>query len=358
MTDIDQEKQLVIQSNPLIEAQYKLDLMAQKIIRYLVSKIKPNDEKLGKDHIYTLTVSDYCKVMDREYRTKVFEDIKAAAEKLLSTKITIRRGNEVIRTTWIASYKYHMTEGWFEFSFSDHLERELLKLKDQFTQYYLKNVSKLKSQYSIRLYELLRQYVSIGQRRETIEDLRAMLGIEDREYTIFRDFKQWVIKRAQSEITQRTDIDFEFKVIKLSRKPIAILFYDIKQKTFIPDKIFALIPKKYRDSKQVLNLTRRYIELCGEDYVIEKLNYTNDQKPKKWVNYYSLVLQNNYGEGYTGGQQPLPGVFESLEQGVTIEIEGQKYTFDGGVIYTHKGVIPQGLLQRMIAEGKAKIIYN
>jgi len=84
MTDIDQEKQLVIQSNPLIEAQYKLDLMAQKIIRYLVSKIRPSDEKLGKDHIYTLPVSDYCKVMDREYKTKVFEDIKAAAEKLFN----------------------------------------------------------------------------------------------------------------------------------------------------------------------------------------------------------------------------------------------------------------------------------
>lgn len=129
MTEVDQEKQIVAQSNPLIEAQYKLDLIAQKIIRYLVSKIKPNDEKLGKDHIYTLPVSDYCKVMDREYKTKVFEDIKMAAEKLLSTKITIKRGKEIIRTTWIASYKYHMTEGWFEFSFSDHLERNCLNLK-------------------------------------------------------------------------------------------------------------------------------------------------------------------------------------------------------------------------------------
>jgi len=355
MTDIDQEKQLVIQSNPLIEAQYKLDLMAQKIIRYLVSKIRPSDEKLGKDHIYTLPVSDYCKVMDREYKTKVFEDIKAAAEKLLSTKITIKRGKEVIRTTWIASYKYHMTEGWFEFSFSDHLERELLKLKDQFTQYYLKNVSKLKSSYSIRLYELLKQYVSVGQRKINIEDLRVMLGIEENEYKEFKNFKSRILKRAHAEIIQKTDIDFEFEAIKLSRKPIAILFHEIKQKTFIPDKIFALIPKKYRDSKQVLNLTRKYIEICGEDYVIEKLNYTNAKKPKKWVSYYSHTLENNYGEGYVAGQQPLPGVFEELEDGTTIEINGQKYIFNGGAIQTEKGAIPQGYLQKMLSEGKAKI---
>lgn len=232
----------------------------------------------------------------------------------------------------------------------------MLKLKDQFTKYYLKNVSKLKSQYSIRLYELLKQYESIGQRREKIEDLRAMLGIDENEYSIFRNFKQWVLKRAHSEITQKTDIDFEYKVIKLSRKPIEILFYDIKQKTFIPDKIFALIPKKYRNSKQVLDLTRKYINLCGEDYVIEKLNYTNDQKPKKWVNYYSIALQNNYGEGYTPGQQPLPGVFEALEDKIKIEINEQIYTFENGIIKTDKGIITEGILQKMIAEGKAKIV--
>lgn len=354
MTDIDQEKQLVVQSNPLVEAQYKLDLMAQKIIRYLVSKIKPEHESF-KNHIYSLPVSDYCKIMDREYKTKVFEDIKSAAEKLLSTKITITKGKEVIRTAWIASYKYHKTEGWFEFSFSPHLEKELLNLKDQFTQYYLKNVSKLKSQYSIRLYELLKQYASIGQRKEKIEDLRAMLGIDENEYKEFKNFKSRVLKPAHSEITQKTDIDFEFKVIKLSRKPIEILFYNIRQKTFISDSIFALIPKKFRTSKQVLDLTRKYIELCGEDYVIEKLNYTNDQKPKKWISYYSLVLQNNYGEGYVSGQQPLPGIFESIEDKTLIEIEGQNYIFENGVIKTEKGIIPIGKLQKMIAEGKAKI---
>ena len=137
----DQEKYPVVQSNFLIEAQYKLDLLAQKIIRYLVSEIKP-DEKTFKARIYSLRVKDFCNVVSREYETKVFQDIKAAAEKLLSTKITIRRGKEVTRTAWIASYKYHETEGWFEFSFSTHLERELLKIKDQFTKYYLKNISK------------------------------------------------------------------------------------------------------------------------------------------------------------------------------------------------------------------------
>jgi len=139
---VEQGKQLVVQSNPLVEAQYRLDMLAQKIIRYLVSKIKPNDQTF-KNRIYTLVVQDFCEAVDREYQTKVFQDIRAAAEKLLSTKITIRRGKEVTRTAWIASYKYHENEGWFEFSLSTHLERELLKIKDQFTKYYLKTYQNL-----------------------------------------------------------------------------------------------------------------------------------------------------------------------------------------------------------------------
>ncbi len=354
IVDQDQGKYPVVQSNFLVEAQYRLDMLAQKIVRYLVSKIRPSDETF-KNHVYSLVVKDFCNVVSREYETKAFQDIKAAAEKLLSTKITIRRGKEITRTAWIASYKYHENEGWFEFSFSPHLERELLKIREQFTRYYLKNVAKLRSQYSIRLYELLRQYLEAGQRRETISDLRAMLGLEEHEYNVFRNFKVWVLKRAQKEIIQKTDIDFDFTIEKISRKPIAVVFY-IQQKTFIPDRILSLVPKKFRDSKQVLNVIRKYIELCGEDYVAEKLNYTNSRNPKKWTDYFFKACENDYGAGFTPGQELLPGIAEALDDGVKIEIGGQIYAVQGGMVSTSQGVIPQGPLVRGIKEGKYKIV--
>lgn len=226
---LEQGKQLVVQSNPLVEAQYALDLLAQKIVRYLVSKIKPDDETF-ENRIYSLKVKDFCDFVDREYQLKAFQDIRSAAEKLLSTKITIRRGKEVTRTTWIASYKYHEGEGWFEFAFSPHLERELLQLKDKFTKYYLENISQLRSKYAIRLYEILLQYIAVGERRETIPDIRGMLGVEENEYLIFRDFKRSVLKKAQSEIRKKTDIEFDFIVEKEGRKPVAIIFTNIRKK--------------------------------------------------------------------------------------------------------------------------------
>jgi len=352
----EQEKQPVIQSNPLVNAQYKLDLIEQKVLRFVISMIRPDDEKLEKRY-YRIEVKDLEEYLGWEKGGEIFDYIKKVADKLKSTTIKVIKPTTTIVTSWIASYEYPRNKGWIEFEISSKLESELLKLKSQFTQYYLKNISKLKSQYSIRLYELLKQYLPFGKREIEIEDLKVMLGIGKGEYKLFADFKKRVIEKAVKEITTKTDIEFKIKHIKEARKVVAILFYDIQQKTYIPPSIMSLIPKKYRENKQILSIVRKFIELMGEKYVIEKLNYTNSRNPQNWIDYFYKTCEQNWGEGYVPGQQPLTGVFEALEEGTTIEINGQRYTSYGGTIHTERGVIPPGLLQRMLTEGKARIVH-
>ncbi len=352
----EQEKQPVIQSNPLVNAHYKLDLVEQKVLRYIISMIKPEDEKLEKRY-YRIELKDIREYLDWHERSgEIFDYIKKVADKLKSTTIKVIKPTTTIVTSWIASYEYPKSKGWIEFEISSKLESELLKLKDQFTKYYLKNISKLKSQYSVRLYELLRQYLSVGKREIEIEALKSMLGIEKNEYEKFNHLKTRVIEKSIKEVTQKTDLDFKVKYIKEARKVVAMLFYDIQHKIHISASIMSLIPKKYRENKQVLDIVRRYIELMGDDYVIEKLNYTNSRSPESYADYLYKCLEQNWGAGFVPGQQPLPGIFEALEEGTTIEIDGQKYVFKGGVVKTEKGVIPQGMIQKMVAEGKAKIV--
>jgi len=56
-----------------------------------------------------------------------------------------------------------------------------------------------------------------------------------------------------------------------------------------------------------------------------------------------------------------PGIDENKTQidipdGATIEINGQKYVFNDDIIQTERGAIPPGRLQKLISEGKAKIL--
>ena len=351
----EQEKQPVIQSNPLVNAQYKLDLIEQKVLRYIISMIRPDDEKLEKRY-YRIEIKDLEEYLGWEKGGEIFDYIKKVADKLKSTTIKVIKPTTTIVTSWIASYEYPKNKGWIEFEISSKLESELLKLKDQFTQYYLKNISKLKSQYSIRLYELMKQYLPLGKREIEIEDLKVMLGIGKDEYQKFNNLKRIIIEKAVKDIITKTDIEFKIKYIKEARKVVAILFYDIQQKTYIPPSIMSLIPEKYRENKQILSIVRKFIELMGEKYVIEKLNYTNSRNPQNWIDYFYKTCEQNWGEGYVPGQQPLTGVFEELEDGTTIEINGVRHIINGGSIITEKGAIPQGHLQKMLSEGKAKIV--
>ncbi len=106
-----------------------------------------------------------------------------------------------------------------------------------------------------------------------------MLGIEANEYKLYGDLKKRVLDPAHKEINQKTDIDFYWKPIKEDSKVIGIVFYGIRQKTYISDRILSLVPKKYRDNKQVLNTVRKHLNLFGKDYVVEKIQYTNSRNP-------------------------------------------------------------------------------
>ena len=110
----------------------------------------------------------------------------------------------------------------------------IIDLKREFTRYQITNILRLKSSYSIRLYELLKQYESIGAREIIISDLREYLGIAEDEYLRFDNFEARVLKQAKSEINdlykdgklvrKGTDINIKYEKIKTGRRITSILF--------------------------------------------------------------------------------------------------------------------------------------
>ena len=358
----DKNNYLVVQSNALIEAQYKLDVLPQKIVRYIVSKIKPDDGTFKK-MFYRLEAKDFTALIGREYSGEAIENIMTAADSMLKTRIKIVRGKRFIATNWLASYEYHKGEGWIEFEFSSKLERELLLIKNQFTAYHLSNIAKLKSQYSIRLYELLKQYTTIGHREILLDELKAMLGIEKSEYTLFGHFRAKVLNIAHREILAKTDLDYQWKPFKHVRKVIGIEFYDIKINKAIPDWLIGLLPPKYQKNKDILTNIGKWLELNGEDYCKQKIQYTTSRNPTKYADYLAAALQNDHGADYSPAQASLFPDFEKfgypIEDGVKIEIEdGETYIFADRVIRTTTGVIPEGQIKKNLKSGKFKIIED
>ncbi|MCC3358976.1 replication initiation protein [Bacillus sp. REN16] len=236
------ENNLVTKSNRLIEAAYKLTEIEQKIILTLISLVEPGDTKFRS---FTFPIKDFTKLIGTksEKRYKELEEITA---NLMSKVHQIRFEDGLTQVQWLTMAKYNYKQGTITLTLNEFLEPYLLDLKKEFTSYQLKNVSKLKGHYSIRIYELLRQYLNMRKKERTffLDDLREKLGCVN-IYPAYANFKQRVIVPAQKQINKKSDITFEFEEIKKGRSVNKIKF-------IINPKDSIIHPLPFPDSDEII----------------------------------------------------------------------------------------------------------
>ena len=256
---------LITKSNQLIEAAYKLTEIEQKIILTLISLVQPNDKEFQS---YTFTIKDFIKLIGGNINTR-YKELEEITRNMLAKIYEIRFEERLVQVQWLSQADYNYKKGTIELTLHKFLTPYLLELKKEFTSYHLKNVSKLKGHYSIRIYELLKQYERLKERTFNMEDLRHKLGATN-IYPAYGNFKQRVLLPSQKQINKKSDITFEFQEIKQGRAVKEIKFF-IKPK----DSIIQPLPVPISNSikTEVLNTE----ELEKDLFVVSK-NDINDIK--------------------------------------------------------------------------------
>jgi len=220
----DPNKFVVTQSNELVEARYSTELTAQahKIARLVVSLISPDDKDLRS---YTISISALKAFLgiNSNVRWGAFYDrLKETAQRLNSEPIEIKEGDgKYLVAYFLSGYRINTQAGTITFEISNLLKPYLLELKKNYTGYLLAHIPKLKSAYSIRLYELLHQYRKIGKRHFKLDDLQKKVGSS---YNKYSHFKNKVLQQAQKDLKKHTDLAFVFDEIKEGRKVAGIQF--------------------------------------------------------------------------------------------------------------------------------------
>lgn len=241
---MENNNKLVVKSNSLIEAKYKLTIREQKIILYLTSQIKKEDEEFKT---YTFSIKEFTEMMGLKNPNynEILDIIEQLQRKVLRIKIDKGKKKGYASVAWLSFAFHSESEGTIDMRFDPFLKPYLLQLKDRFTAYELKNIVELKRSYSIRLYELLKQYESLRERIIDVFELRGLLGIEDK-YSSFGNIKQKILEPSKKEIKDKTDICFEYEEIKKGRKV---------------DRVKFIIQKKQYSTKQneeVLRVNQKY----------------------------------------------------------------------------------------------------
>lgn len=211
---------IVRKANDLVSAKYKLTLEEQRFIRYLISLIDKNDTDFKE---YNITVQEFYEFSGFPNDGNFYRHFRNMSDSLLQKRIDLIENNVITHMCWLAQTKYFKHSGKISVQFAPALKPYLLQLKGNFTTYDLNNVRSLRSNFSIRIYELLKQYQKLNKRTFDVDELKALLGVE-KNYTRYAEFKRDVIQRAQRELLAKCDISFDFREIKDSRKVTKLEF--------------------------------------------------------------------------------------------------------------------------------------
>ena len=233
------DKLVVVKGNSIIESSYSLTLVEKRILLGCISKIDSTKSFSKKDG-FTIKVSEIKDlVTEKTSNNSLYSEIRKGMDRLGERWLDLNElGTDKVR--WIYRKKYNQNEGSVTLYFTDEVLPFLSELKGNFTKYKLQYVSKFNSVHSIRIYELLVQWLTKGSREVEVEQLKKMLGVEGK-YTRSSNFIEKVIKPSLNDINVHSNLNATFGVRKTGKRVTHIQF-DFEIKT-------ELLPKQNKITK-------------------------------------------------------------------------------------------------------------
>lgn len=232
------QEQIVSKRNDLIQkVRFDLSAQEQKIIAYMVSKIKPTDTALN---YIPFRLSDFLELVGATGKTLaggsaksyLKDTLKALRDK--SFYITREDGKEVL-CAWIHKVILDYNEDTVLLRLDEDLMPLLIGLGKNFTKYPVFYILQMTSGYSIRLYELLKseEWLNKPVLYKT-DEIKRLLGA-DKQKMYGKNtgyFVRKCVDPAIKEINEFTDIKVRYKAIKAETRgnPITHLQFFIKSK--------------------------------------------------------------------------------------------------------------------------------
>lgn len=350
---------IVTQSNELVSARYALPLGEMRLLFTVMSKVQPTDTKLT---VYRIPVAEFADFLGVA-KGSAYEEMKKITKSIITRYVEIKEPGAVTQTTWMAQAKYIDGAGIVEAQLSEAMIPFLLSLKKNFTQYKLTMLLSFKSQYSLRLYMLLKQKHDHNPNTKTYEfelgELRKMLGVSieaiprrdkfDKAqeavelYPEYKHFKASILEAAKKELTAKADFSFEYEEIRQGRRVSAINFrvFPIQRAELLPAKptqpgqqctlplsgtdldpittLLSFVPDQHRAKKGVRAAIEAAEKQYGFDYVKRNILYSNAHAAKNYAGYLAGALAIDYGHDWEIEQQQAAKAAEQAQKTVALQ---------------------------------------
>lgn len=221
----------VVQANLLILSKQNMSLKAMKLIRLAIMQIKPADKEL---RTYKISVKELADILDVN-ANNLYSCLPEVTKEMMKSLLEIedQTTTRFKYYNWTAICEYVPDDGLY-IQLSDKLKPLLLNLRNHYTQYPLEAVVKMKSEYSIRFFELILAKINCQvlplnglDVYLSLSEIRNVCGCNSKMYDEFSKIKQKVIDKAISEVDRWTTYRITYSkenYLKQNRSVIGITF--------------------------------------------------------------------------------------------------------------------------------------
>lgn len=242
----NKEKLVVQKANQLVTAKYRASAMETKLMAIGLTRLEITNgipkASVRAGELRTLFGND---------DHNIYRKLKGAAAAMVSgqNQAVIIEDGKGNFTAFTMITKADYTNQVFTITFNSELTPYISSLKGAYTSYELENILKFDSNYTIRLYEILKKEayrITKSNPMVSVEydlaELKNMLGAlkvdqqevykarekgesweqiekraKDKTMSRWGNFKERVLERAKVEIAEQTDIRFDYEPIRMGR---------------------------------------------------------------------------------------------------------------------------------------------
>jgi plasmid replication initiation protein len=300
----------VRKAEKLIQARYKLSTLAIKIITSVISMISKDDSDF---HLYVLKVQDFKDIISNNGKLggKEYKEFIEACNELMDRRIEFDDGEEVgfMLTRWIASAEYFAGTGEVEVEISQKLKPLLLQLiEGNYLNYDLGNILALRSNYLIRLYELLKhEYNKTIKYRPNTTAVVYEIDIENFRKTFkipnsyaYKDIRVNIFDKAVKQFKEHTDIEITWEVSRKRAKKVIAVEFTIRANDGLADylkdfRTFVSYIRKYYINQDIWQGQGMILSVSEKGRIYDKKTtreYTKNDSQKVWEKWYELAKEN------------------------------------------------------------------
>lgn len=300
MNDREKNMNEVVKTNRLNTVIQNLSLVELRLIQLAIVDSREKQQGLTADKPLFISAQRYADCFGVESHT-AYEVLKGIERTLFDRRFTFinERRNEV-KSRWISQVEYHKGEGGISIIFTPAVVREITRIdgyETAFTKFLLEQTASLNSVYSVRLYELLKQWLEAKKASFELELMRGQLGLGVNDYVRMSDFKKRVLDLAVNEINEKTDLKVSYENVKKGRKIVGFNFKILekpKPKEDIKQQNGDLFTIEGYSDKQLARITRSPQFQADYNHMISPTSpINNDYTGQMWVNHFVQQLKKD-----------------------------------------------------------------